>query len=118
VLTTDLINKPCTLVRRLASADEDELGNEVPAEDPLDTVCELQMNRSEEPVGAGEAAISTWTFYFPPGTAIRTGDAVEVDGFGEFEFVGDGWDAKTGSPKVWHVEVQAKQTEPEERATS
>lgn len=117
-MITDIINKPCTIIRRLPGTQADELGNEVPQEDRIDTVCEIQQTSSVEPESGGEAAITTWTVYLLSGFSVRTGDAILVDEYGEFEFIGDGWDAKTGSPEVWHVEAMAKQTVPFEEVGS
>ncbi len=109
-MLSDIVNKPCTLVQRLPGTDEDELGNEIPTEDDIRTVCEIQQIRSIEPGSVGEAAITTWQVFLLPGYSVRTGDALLVDDHGEFEFVGDGWDAVTGSDEVHHVEAEAKQT--------
>lgn len=106
----DLVNKPCTLVLRRTGASTDELGDAIEDVQYADTVCELQQEQRQEPLRAGEASITTWLVTLLPGYVVRTGDAMEVDGYGSFEFVGDSWDAKTGSADMWHVEATAKQT--------
>jgi hypothetical protein len=102
-----LISRPCLLVKRSASGDEDEYGNEIPSEELVETVCELQQATRAEPAAAGELSQTLWDFFFPTGTDCDTGDAVVV-GANEYELVGEPWEANTGSRSVWHVEATAR----------
>lgn len=107
---TQLLSRPCTIVRRLASADKDAHGNEVPDEQYVETVCEVQQRSRREPGDEGELSDTYWEGYFPTGTAIGTGDAVIVNAIGEFEVVGEPWQANTGSVGVAHVEATLRRT--------
>jgi hypothetical protein len=131
VLTT-LLSLPCTIVRREASTatepvagtDVDDYGNPLPTDpdtDPadnayeLDTVCELQQQDRDEPAAAGELSDTVWLLYLPPGTELDTGDAVDVDGYGRFELVGDPWAVRNPRTGVAsHVEATVRRTGPAE----
>lgn len=105
-----LLNRSVTLIRRLPSVDTDVYGNEIPGEDLVETVGELQQRRREEPGGAGEVSETDWLLVLPAGTDLRTGDAVEVDGM-LYELIGDPWAARnprTGEES--HVEATLRRT--------
>lgn len=108
-----LINRPCTIVRRLPSADEDGYGNEIPAEQSIETVCELQrrMQRTGDERGdQGELSDTVWSVFFLPGETVHTGDVVIVDG-AEYELVGRPWRVRNPRTQVVsHVEATLRQT--------
>jgi hypothetical protein len=117
VALIDHLTKTATLIQRDGSGEVDELGNEIKVPTAITVHCEVQQQQREEPVAAGEASITTWLVIFSPGTVVRTGDALrgvfnERTGtdMGDFEFVGDSWQAESGGEQVWHVEATAKQT--------
>lgn len=114
-MLSELINKPCTLVRRLKGSTTDDFGNTVPKIDEIDTVCELQLQSEQEPPTAGEATADVWTVFLMPGYEARAGDGLIQDDLGTFEFLGDSWVAESGSPDMWHVEGRAKRTKWPER---
>jgi hypothetical protein len=98
-----LIATPCTIVHREESGSVDDWGDPVKTETMTETVCELQQRRREEPSDQGELGLSWWECFFPVGTAIDTEDAVLVEPHGEFEVVGEPWNANQGSGAVNHV---------------
>lgn len=107
---TQLLNLPCVLVRNLPSSDTDEFGNEIPAEEEIETVCELQQQRRDEPSTEGELSVTTWLLVLPAGTEVRTSDTVEVDGY-VYQFEGDPWSAR--NPRTGlesHVEATVKRS--------
>jgi hypothetical protein len=87
---SQLINRPCTITRRSESGVEDAYGNDVPEETVVETVCELQQQRRDEPDQQGEVSDALWIAFFLPGTAVHTGDVLTVDGE-QYEVVGDPW---------------------------
>jgi len=108
---TALFNKTAMIKQMIQSDEVDELGNEVRTPHEFQSPCEAQQVQSDEPEQAGEAALDTWKIYLPTGTDIRTGDEMVIEGIGKFELVGNGWDARQGSPDVWHVECVALRVE-------
>jgi len=112
VSLASLISKPCQIIRRLPGTTTDEYGRDIPNEVIVDTVCEIQkMPRRTEGEAPAEDELSDtlWHLFLPSGTEIRTGDAVIFEGW-RYEMVGDPWDARTGSPRVWHVEATLRRT--------
>ncbi len=109
-----LLNTPCTIIRRSPSGDEDDYGNEEQKPEDVETVCEVQKQvrrASEEPGDQGELSDTLWTGFFPAGTELRTGDAVRVDALGEFEMVGDPWPVWNPRTKaVSHIEASLRRT--------
>lgn len=102
---TALIDRPCTITRRSsASGTIDDYGGEIPSEQTVETVCQIQQIRRVEPGGDGELSITDWVGFFLPGEVLSTADLVTVDD-GDYEVVGDPWQAQQGSPSVWHVEA-------------
>ena len=102
-----LISRPCVLVRRMG--DTDDFDDTLPEENYVDTVCEIQQQRREEPAGQGELSVTTWIVFFPIGTEVDNGDALLI-GDEEYQLVGAPWQADTGSPAVHHVEATAVRT--------
>jgi hypothetical protein len=110
VSIAQLINRPCTLVRRVETGTEDDFENIGPDEDFVDTVCEIQQQRRDEPATEGELSVTSWLVIFPAGTEVKSGDAVLIDD-AEFELVGAPWHARNPRTKQeHHVEATAKQT--------
>lgn len=81
-----LINRPCTIHRTLSSEARDELGNEVPDDSDVETVCELQAIDSEEE--AQGASDTRYRLYFLPAEEVGSGDEVTVPGEGRFKLEG------------------------------
>jgi hypothetical protein len=79
---------PVTVTHRLPGATRDEYGNEIPNEETLETVGELQQTRRAEPGDAGETSVADFLLILPAGTLLATGDTVTVDGQ-DYEVVGD-----------------------------
>lgn len=107
-MLTQLINRSCQIVRRSASDDIDDYGNEEPVEIVVNTVCEIQQRRRQEHDDA--VAETDWIGFFLPDEDIDSGDSVLVD-TGEFEVIGDPWPVR--SPRVGevsHIEASLKRT--------
>lgn len=113
-----LLNRPCTILHQLPSADEDEYGNEIPDESATETVCEVQQRRRDEPEAQGETSETEWLGIFPAGTALRTGDTVSVEGLGELEVFGDAWPARNPRTRQdSHVEATLRMNRGSEDAS-
>lgn len=107
-MLAQLLNTPCTLILRSASGSTDELGNEIPSETPVDTVCELQQKMRSEGGDEGEVSETDWLIILPAGTQVRTGDAALVGEY-EYEMIGDPWHVR--NPRIElesHVEITAR----------
>lgn len=104
-----LLNRPCTIIHRTDSGEEDDYGDAIPTETYVETTCEIQQVRSDEPALEGEHSVTDWNLYLPVDVLIDTGDAVLV-GEVEYEVVGDPWHADSGSPQVHHTEVRVRKT--------
>jgi hypothetical protein len=109
----DLLNRPCTITRRSESGTIDDYGNDIPDEETVETVCELQQRTrltDGEPAGQGELSDTRWLLVLPAGTDIRTGDTVEVDGQ-VYEMFGDPWPARNPrTQEESHVECNLRRT--------
>lgn len=106
-----IINRPCTIVRRVASEEKDELGNETTEPVKVETVCELQQQPGFRREDEGEVSDTRWTLFLLPGEEIGVGDAVQVSGAGEYEVFGEPWSARnprTGQES--HIEVAVRRT--------
>lgn len=109
-MLSQLLNTPVTITRELASGDTNEYGEEIPTEDVLTTVGELQQVQRDEPSGAGELSVTRWLLFLPAGTELRTGDSVEVDG-ASYELTGDPWSVRNPRTQaVSHVEASVIRT--------
>jgi hypothetical protein len=107
-MLAELINRPCTITRRLASADRDAYGDEIPGTDEVETVCELQKSQGDE--DAAEVADTRWDLYLPAGTEIASGDIVTVDGVA-YEVDGDPWPARNPRLRTTsHIEATVRRT--------
>lgn len=97
---------PCEVLTRMAGTIDDGFGNLIPVQGTVDSFCDLQQSRREEPGLGGEASRTTWDLFMPVGmgTILDTADAVRVNGQ-VYEMVGDPWMADTGSTRVNHVEA-------------
>jgi hypothetical protein len=101
---------PCTIIRRRDSPTEtDDDGNPRKVETLVPTVCSLQQIRRDEPASEGEFSVTFWNLFLPSGTVIGTADRALIDG-AVYALVGEPWDAKEGSPSMWHIEATVKKT--------
>lgn len=89
-MISQLINRDCKLIRRSDTGEEDELGNTIPTETVVETVCELQQRRRDEPDMGGEVSQTDWVAFFLPTEDVDTNDLLVVDGLA-YELVGDPW---------------------------
>jgi len=107
----DLINHPCTIVRRSQAEDADDFSGPTEDDPPtVETVCALQQRARTEPDGQGELSDTDWLLILKADEAIDTTDAVEIDGR-EFEVVGDPWPVVDHEfDTVSHLEVSLKRT--------
>ena len=109
-----LLNRPCTIIRRSESEDLDAHFNPILEEVEVQTVCELQQQRRDEPGDHGELSDTRWLLILPAGTAIDTGDGVVVDG-DTYEMVGDPWPARNPrTQEESHIEATLRRTAGEE----
>jgi hypothetical protein len=118
MITSRLLNRPCTLIlRSQAETTEDPFGNLLTADPPrVETVCELQQNRRDEAADEGETSDTRWKLFLLPeiknedGESVRltTGDAVEVnDEF--YELIGDPWRVRSPfNQRMSHVEATCR----------
>lgn len=103
-----LLGRPCTIVQRSDSGATDPYGNDVATEALLETVCEIQQQRRDEPGDQGEVSDARWLGILPAGTELGTGDGVLVDDM-LFECVGAPWpvrNPRTGQES--HVEASLR----------
>lgn len=108
----NLLNRPVALTirRRPSDPELDEYGNEIPDEQLVQTVCELQQTRRSEPGGEGELSQTDWLLILPAGTLARTGDTAIVDDQ-EYELIGDPWIARNPRTQVIsHIECTVRRT--------
>jgi hypothetical protein len=73
-----LMNRSCTLVRRTGSESYDELGNEIPSTEEVETRCAFQQRERSE--NADEISETSYLLVLPAEEAIDTSDAVVIDG--------------------------------------
>lgn len=107
---TQLINRPCMILRRSASGEINDYGDEIPSVETIAGVCELQQQKRAEQGDMGEVSDSTWILILPGDTEIETGDAVVVDGE-TYELVGEPWAAR--NPRIQtvsHIEATVRRT--------
>lgn len=105
-----LLTRPCTLILRTDSGERDRHNNPIRDEAEIETLCELQQRRRDEPGDHGELSDTLWDLFLPAGTIAETIDAINVDGQ-RFEFVGDPWRVRNPRTKlVSHVEATVRRT--------
>lgn len=100
---------PCTISTRTQDDDSvDEYGNPTEDETTVSTLCwhhqgtgRAGTRYSDEETGLAVMESDEETFYWPPGTAVRSTSAVTVDGV-TFEMDGPPWEAK--HPRTGQVE--------------
>jgi len=108
-----LLNRPATIIRRTDGEEIDDYGNPVPTVEEVSVVCEVQKQQraDEEPGGSGEVSDTRWIGFFPIGTELDTGDAVEVEGIGTLELVGGPWIVRNPRTRSFsHLEVPLRIT--------
>lgn len=107
---TTLINRDCAILRRSASGETDDYGNETRTDTIVPTACELQQRSRDEEDDQGELSDTLWTAFFLPDEDIETGDALVVDGH-VYEMVGSPWRAKHPLTQVVsHIEATLRRT--------
>jgi hypothetical protein len=105
-----LLNRPCTIIRRVFEGDLDDYGNEIPTEITVAAVCELQQRQRSEDTDRGEVSATSWLLVLPAGTEIGSGDSIVIDGE-VYELDGDPWEARnprTRQPS--HIEATVVRT--------
>lgn len=103
----ELINRPCTLIRRSPSEVIDELGDEIPDVTETAGVWEVQQRSAAE--SEEEVSETAWVAFFLPGTDLRNVDAILDPELGRFELVGDPWPARNPrTHEEHHVEAQVR----------
>ena len=108
---SDLLTRSCSILRRKPSGETDEYGDEVVAVTVESTVCEVQQRQRDEPATEGDLSDTGWLGVSPAGTELRTADAIEVNGIGTLELIGDPWpvrDPETGETS--HIEATLRVT--------
>lgn len=116
-MLAQLINRQCQIVRRSQSSDLDDYGNEIPGEEIVETVCELQQRRRDEPGGEGETSDTEWVAFFLPEADLDTGDGLIVDGV-VYEVTGDPWSARNPRTQAEsHIEATLRRTAGSEEAS-
>jgi SPP1 family predicted phage head-tail adaptor len=103
------LKTPCTIIQRVDTGERDRHGDPVYETVETETRCALQKVSGREHEDGGETSDTTWRAWFPWGTALDTGAAVEAKGR-RYEVVGDVWDADEGSRSLWHVEATLERT--------
>ena len=85
-----LINRPCLIVTRDDSGEEDEYGNQIPTEGAVETVCEAQPRRALEPENMADLSDEDFAGFFLPVDAgyLNAASAVWIPELGEFEVEG------------------------------
>lgn len=109
-MLSQLINRECQILRRSASAEIDDYGNEVPDVDVVTTVWEVQQRVRKEHDDA--VADTDWVGFFLPGEDVDSGDAVvDVTSGHRFEIVGDPWPVRNPRTQAEsHVEAGVRRT--------
>jgi hypothetical protein len=109
-MLTQLLNRKAWLVRRSDSGAEDEYGNQTPTETTTEIVCEVQQ-RSRDEASDTDVSDTQWLGIFPAGTELDSGDAIVVEGLGEFELDGAPWPARNPRTQAEsHVEATLRRT--------
>ena len=109
-MLSNLLNRPCQIVRRGPSGVEDDYGNELAGETVVSTVCELQSGAGANvgaEIGKHEDLRRTQRqCFFPVGTDIDGNDRVIVDN--EFyEVEGEPWAVRNPrTQQMSHVEAK------------
>lgn len=111
-MSIERLMKPVTILRRVESGEEDEYGDPTLTTEEIETKGAIQKRQhaQEEPGTEGELSDTLWDGFFPTGTVLKTSDAIRNEVGEVFELAGDPWDAKEGSPRMWHVESNLRRT--------
>jgi hypothetical protein len=106
-----MIRTPCIIRREVATGEKDELGNETTKAIETKAVCDLQKQGGFTSESPDQVSDTRWVLYLLPDVTIGLGDAVEVDGEGEFEVYGEPWRARSSiTQQVSHIEVALRRT--------
>jgi hypothetical protein len=103
-MLSNLLNRPCQIVRRGPSGVEDEYGNEIAGETVVSTVCELQQDMAAEVASHEEMSKTRWRCFFPVSTDIDGTDRVIIDAE-VYEVDGEPWAVRNPrTQQMSHVE--------------
>lgn len=106
-----LLSRPVLITHRLPSTSLDAYGGEIPDEQLIETVGQLQQKARTEPPTEGELSVTDWTLFLPVDTLLRTGDTITMlDEGQDYEVIGDPENMRMGSPAVHHVEATVRRT--------
>jgi len=105
-MISNLLNRPCQIVRRGPSGVDDDYGNELAGETVVSTVCELQQDAATE-IGTHEDLSRTrWRCFMPVGTDIDGSDRVVIEAE-RYEVDGEPWSVRNPrTQQMSHVEVR------------
>jgi hypothetical protein len=105
-----MMNRPCILVKRIAG-EKDELGDEVTEPVEIETVCDLQQQGGFHSESDDEVSDTRWVLYLPADLEVGVGDAVRVEGDGEFEIYGEAWRVRNSRTRAYsHIEAAVRRT--------
>lgn len=110
-MSIEKLMKPVTILRREESGEEDEYGEPEVVTEEVEgraAIQKAQRRAREEQGTEGEVSDTLWNGYFPTGTVLKTSYAIRNEAGEVFELVGDPWDAKEGSPRMWHLEANLR----------
>lgn len=113
-----LINRPATLIRRTESGETDDYGNDIPNEDPVEIVAEVQQQDRSEPSQHPDVSNSNWLAFFQPGTVVHAADSLIVDGV-EYEVLGEPWPVRDPLSTLGdHIEATVRRVAGDEEGAS
>jgi hypothetical protein len=105
-MLSNLLNRPCQIVRRGPSGVDDDYGNEIAGETVVSTVCELQQDVAAEVAGHEEVSKTKWRCFFPVSTDIDGSDRVIIDAE-VYEVDGEPWFVRNPRTQQFsHVETR------------
>lgn len=88
----------------------DAYGGETFTTTDVETLCELQQIRRDEPSEGGEVSFDTWTIFLAADETVDTGDSITVDGH-KYELIGEPWTARNPRTRAdSHIEITARRT--------
>lgn len=107
-----MINRECVILRRTASSDQDEYGDEIPETIEIETVCEIQKQKRIAEETPAEISDTRWSVFFLAGEEVGSGDRLRtVDDDLTYEIEGDPWRVRNPrTQQVSHIEATARRT--------